>query len=107
MAVMMLLPWSGPALPRSPVLRSPVLRPPVLRWSGRRSRRRGWRGARRSPGPRRPRSAPGGGAPASLDQRDPVAEPLGLVGVVGDEQHRDAVVAQFLHQPPAFTPGGG
>ena len=38
----------------------------------------------------------GGGAaqgddPAGLDQRDPVAEPLGLVGVVGDEQDGDAL----------------
>ncbi len=44
---------------------------------------------------------------AGLDERDPVAEPLGLVGVVGDEQDGDAVVAQFLDEPPALPPGGG
>jgi len=31
----------------------------------------------------------------------------GLVGVVGDEQDGDAVVAQLLDEPPALAPGGG
>ena len=51
--------------------------------------------------------AAAGGDPAGLDERDPVAEPLGLVGVVGDEQDGDAVVAQLLDEPPALPPGGG
>src|SRR5580704_788393 len=49
---------------------------------------------------------PTGDDAAGLDESDPVAEALGLVGVVGDQQDGDAVVAQLLDEPPALPPGG-
>jgi len=43
--------------------------------------------------------------PASVDQRHPVAQPLGLLHEVGDEHDRDAPVAHALDQLPGVPPG--
>ena len=48
-----------------------------------------------------------GNDPALVEECHPVAETLGLVHVVGDEEDRDTAVADRLDELPGVTPGLG
>jgi len=45
--------------------------------------------------------------PAVIDDGDAIAQALGLVHEVSDEQNRDPAVSDVLDQPPGVTPGLG
>jgi len=44
--------------------------------------------------------------PPAVDERDPVAEALGLVHEVGDQQDRDPSLPDDLDEVPGVAPGG-
>src|SRR5690606_23386758 len=70
---------------------------------------RGGRGEADDGGAGRAADEPGrgvqGGHPSPVDHRDPVAEPLGLLHEVGDQQDGDAAGADVLDELPGVAPG--